>query len=797
MPTLGTFSGGGLGFGAVFTLQDNFSRQAANIRRSFGSIEAATEQAVAKVNAGIQRMTHGFSMLAAGAVIALPLAFGVKASMAFDTQLSATAATARATAEEFQLLRANALEMGEGTAFSAKQAAEAQEFLALAGFNTNKIIAAMPGLLDLAAATTTNLGTAADIASDTLTALGLKTSEMNSLADVLAKTTVTANTNLIQMGEALKFAASGAAKVGATKEELAALVGMMGDIGLKGTLAGTSINQFFQRLIKVPTTDKAVAALDRLGLGVDAIVDSAGNLRSIRDITGTLREALKGIQGNVDQGAILTDLFGIRGQRVMDAILSKSAKNFDDYVASLENSAGEAQAIAKQKLENLGGDFTLLSSAVETTLIKIGAAITPFIRPIIQGFTKMVTVFGKLVDTPLGKFILIATGAFAGFLVVAGLVNILSGALTFSIGMLANTMLRFGLQSVATAFMAQGLTAGFAALGAAVWTALAPLLPFIAAAAAIVAGGWAMYKAITISNEAFDNFLAGKEERATGVRLAFQRIGGVIKAGLAIWRSFNTETGEFKLTKTMVDALDALGIKDFVLGLAPFITKLKTVVAQVVDVLSKFWDQIVNVAGSIKEALIPNLEWAEVAGWGLLTVAGLMAAALVGVAVSIIVAMLPVIAVLGAVGLAIWAVVKGVQLLRDNWSTWVDSAKNFGQRLVQGIKDGISSAWSSFLTWIQQKWSEVPLLGSMFGGVDNTQPGSITNGNSGSSVDSNGLLNSSAELSAMRFSSPPPTVLNNQSTVVKSVTVVSEIDSEEVSRRVIDIQDTELERSID
>ena len=219
-------------------------------------------------------------------------AFGaaVKTTMDFDSQMSKVSAISGATGEDFQALRDKAREMGADTKYSATEAAEAFEYMGMAGWKTDQMMAGIPGILNLAAASGEELGTTSDIVTDALTAFGMGAEDAGRFADILAAASTNANTNVSMMGESFKYVAPVAGSLGYSAEDVSVALGLMANSGIKASQAGTSLRNMFQRMAK--PTKESQAAMDRLGI---SLADGEGNMYSFRDIMGQLRESFANI----------------------------------------------------------------------------------------------------------------------------------------------------------------------------------------------------------------------------------------------------------------------------------------------------------------------------------------------------------------------------------------------------------------------------------------------------------------------------------------------------------------------
>ena len=249
-----------------------------------------------------------------------------------------------ADAEAFKALQEQARQLGRDTQFTAVQAAQSQENLARAGFQTNEIISAMPGLLDMAAAEGMDLATAADITTSALRGFKLNADQSNRVADVLAQTSAASNTNISMLGESLKMCAPQAAGLGVSIEQTAAMLGVMANNGIKGTESGTALRNVFLRLSQEP---KAVAkALSALGI---ASRDAKGNMRELPDLLIELHEKIKNY-GKADQMKYLANIFGARSVTGAMALMNGAV---DGSLQNLEWLEKEANGVMTAILEHV------------------------------------------------------------------------------------------------------------------------------------------------------------------------------------------------------------------------------------------------------------------------------------------------------------------------------------------------------------------------------------------------------------------------------------------------------------
>lgn len=404
-----------------------------------------------------------------GAVFGISAALmgsAVSTAADFETSMSRVGALSNANAAEMRMLSDTARELGATTVFSASQAGEGMEYLAMAGFDVNQTIAAMPGLLDTAAAAKADLGTTADIVSNILTGFKLQAEETGRVSDVLTAAFTSSNTTLGSLGESMKMVAPIAAGLGVSIEETAALVGSLGNMGIQGTMAGTALRTILTSLAN--PTGEAVTQLQKLGI---TTVDTFGNLLPLTSIIDQMAQKTSHM-GDAQRTAFLETIAGRQGVTALTALLELGADSIDDYTHSLVNSAGVAKNVAARQMDNLQGSVVQLKSALEGAKITIGTVFIPVIRFATDVLIGIVTIFNRM-PRPVQTVIAVGLSAVT---VISGLAL----AASFLIPKLGAISAGFGL-----------LKSGFVAitaLGAKAGTALlASFWPIALGAAAVVA----------------------------------------------------------------------------------------------------------------------------------------------------------------------------------------------------------------------------------------------------------------------------------------------------------------------
>lgn len=371
----------------------------------FGNaLQLAQSQATAfaRDGGGISDMLNGVG--AAATTIGQTLTMGVtaplvglgvsavKTGMDFDAQMSRVQAISGASAEEFATLRAAAIQMGADSVFGATDAAQALEYMGMAGWKTGQMIDGLPGIINLAAASGENLGTVSDIVTDALTAFGLQASDSAHFADVLAAASSNSNTNVGMMGETFKYVAPLAGSLGYSVEDTALAIGLMANAGIKGGQAGTSLRGMLTRLSK--PTDEVATAMERYNI---SLTDAHGNMLPFGDVIGNLRGVFAGLtkEQKVELAATLAGQEGMSG---LLAIVNASEEDYNKLAGAITNSAGATETMAAKMLDNLKGDFEGLSGALEGVALAFSDYITPAIRTVVQGLTKAVDWFNGLSD---------------------------------------------------------------------------------------------------------------------------------------------------------------------------------------------------------------------------------------------------------------------------------------------------------------------------------------------------------------------------------------------------------------
>ncbi len=325
-----------------------------SIERSSQKMQGDVERLNAtleRTGRNMQRIGRNMSMYVTAPIVAFG-ALALRTAGNFEASMNRVAAISQATGDQLQHLERQARELGSTTQFSASEAADAMSFLAMAGFEVNQIMTAMPSVLNLAAAAQLDMASSADIVSNIMQGFGMQAGEVENAVDVLAASFTRSNTDLVQLGQAMKLVGPVASSFGIQFEETAAAVGFLSDAGLQASMAGTGLRRILSTLAK-----------DAEKLGIQTF-DSAGKMRPLADMLEDLEKM--GLSA-----AESMEIFGQRGGPALQVLLSRGGDALRQMTGELQDVGGTAQRIAEQQMEGLNGSLKELRSAFEELQLAI------------------------------------------------------------------------------------------------------------------------------------------------------------------------------------------------------------------------------------------------------------------------------------------------------------------------------------------------------------------------------------------------------------------------------------------
>lgn len=653
---------------ATLSLVDMLSGPLDRIRGAMGGVNGAA----AGLGDRMGRLALALAPVALAAGVLLG-AFGACVGVAagFEDQMAKVGAVSRASSEEMAALEAAARELGATTQFTAVQVGEAEQYLAMAGFSAKENIAALPGVLNLAAATATDLGRAADISSDILGAFGMQAQEMTRVADALALTCATANTNMELLGDTMKYVAPVARMAGLSLEETAAMAGLLGNVGIKGSQAGTTLKAMLNKL--AAPSKEATELFQKLGVTVK---DSSGNLRSPVKILGEMAAGLKKM-GTAEQIAAMKTIVGEEAIAGFSELIKQEGIGaIEEYARQLDAAGGSAEEMAARMNDTLAGSMRSMGSAWESLHITIGKLFLPVVRAVVDALTGLLRLLDKAAQTRAGAAILKITAALA-----AGVVAV------------------------------TGFAAGFWAVTKAAPLVAKAFLPIKAALLGLGWPVWALIAAVGLLYTAYKKNFGGIGDT---LRRWGRNITLVIKGVVAIFDSLKGST--FEIRGELAKDIKAAGLEDLVVNVGRMVFRIKeffagigeslnfdgavTALTPAILTIGELFDTVGGLIGSVFGAEVKSAA-SEARGFG----------QIVGVALSW---------VLEGLATVIANVVRGLDtlvslfrlcaaVLTGDWSTAADMAGRIWDNVCASLMsfadlfrvgDWIRNAWTDATEWL-------------------------------------------------------------------------------------------------
>lgn len=432
---------------------NNISKEISKVSKDFEGLK--------KVGEGIssvgKKLTVGLSLPIAGIG-----AVSGKTAMDFEAGMNKVSAISGATGKDLEKLENLAKEMGRTTKFTSLESAEALSYMGMAGWKTQDMLNGLPGILSLASAGGTDLALTSDIVTDGLTAMGLTAKDTDKFVDIMASTVSNANTSIELMGETLAYVGPVAGSLGIEMDDLSVAIGLMGNAGLKGSQAGTSLRAGLTNLVK--PTKEMKNAMEKYGVelvkNADGSVDLMGTMQNLRNVLGELDQTT--------QAQALATIFGKEAMSGWASIVNASENDFNKLTEAIANSEGSAKSMADTMMGGAKGALTEMKSALEGVAITIGERLTPFIEKLADGVSKLCTWFQSL--SP-------ATQTF--LMVVAGLIALL-GPLLLLIGSTVSLFANLSIVAGALGVSVGALVGAFASVVGIVAGVVGAIAGFIA-----------------------------------------------------------------------------------------------------------------------------------------------------------------------------------------------------------------------------------------------------------------------------------------------------------------------------
>lgn len=644
---------------------DALQREIIETERNLRELENQANQsatALQKISAtGEKLKTVGDNISSAGEKL-LPVTAGVTAlgtaavstAANFESSMSQVQATMGITKDSMSevngesvntmdTLSALAKKMGSETAFSASECAEALNYLALAGYDTQQMCDTLPTVLNLAAAGGIDLAAASDMVTDAMSALGMGVDEAGTMVDQMAKTASTTNTSVAQLGEGILTIGATAKTVKGGTAELNTALGILANNGIKGAEGGTHLRNVILSLQN--PTDKAADCLNELGVSV---YDSEGNMRSLNDILGDLNTSMDGMTAE-EKSNIIGKIFNKTDLSSVNALLANTGDTWDDLQQSIIDSGGAAQQMADTQLDNLQGQITILKSALEGLAISFGELLLPAIKMIVGWVQKFVDWLNGM-DEGTKKVITtvaLLAAALGPVLIVVGKVVSAVGTIMTIVPKVAGVI-----NTVKTAFAALNTT-----------MLANPIFLIIAAITALVAAFIYLWN----TNEDFRQFWINLWENVKAV-------------AIAVWEAIkNFFSAAWEAISSTAQAVWN-GIKDFFSGLWEGI---KTIFTTVVEVIKTIVTTYFNIYKTIITTVLNAIKTVFTTVWnGIKTV------------------VTTVVTAIQTFITTAWNAIKNtvttvLNAIKTVITTVWNAIKSAVTTVVNGIKSTISSVWNS------------------------------------------------------------------------------------------------------
>ena len=595
-------------------------QEAATTSTALSKIDVAGQkmEAVGNSIAGAGKKMMGVTTVIGGVGVA-----AVKTAADFDSAMSQVAAVSGATGKDFDALRSKAREMGSKTKFSATEAAEAMNYMAMAGWKTEDMLGGIEGVMNLAAASGEDLATTSDIVTDALTAFGLSAKDSGHFADILAAASSNANTNVSMMGETFKYCAPIAGALGFSAEDTAEAIGLMANAGIKSSQAGTALRTIMNNLAgDVKISGKAIGDV------TIATTNADGSMRDLSDILADCRSAF----GNLTESEKAQAAESLVGKNAMSGFLALMNAGEDDIEklsSAIDNCDGSAEKMAMTMQDNLAGQLTILKSQLQVLAISFGDILMPAIRSIVSKLQGFVDKLNGMDEGTKRTIVTIAllVASIGPLLIIIGTTISKIGVAMQGFVKLAN-----GVSKLKVAI--QGGTGVLGKLGAALGGVSAPVLAVVAVIAVLVAAFVHLWR----TNEGFrdaiigtwnrikdtiSGFCQGIVDRLNALGFQFTDIVDVLKT---VWDGFcqilaPIFEGVFNHIANILSTVTGVitGILDVFIGIftgnwSQAWTGVKEIFSSIWNGISSFFTNILNVIRGVADVVLGwfGTSWNEV-----------------------------------------------------------------------------------------------------------------------------------------------------------------------------------------
>lgn len=564
----------------------NPSKQTINSMRTMAREAKAAGKQIQSVGKTISRagstLTKSITLPIAGVAVA-----AVKTAADYESAMSNVKAITGATGKDFESLNQLGKDLGASTAWSAKQVAEAMQYTGMAGWTAKDNVEGLKGVLDLASASGTDLAATSDIMTDAISAFGYKASDSTKFADAMTKACTSANVSIDTLGESYKYCGAISGTMGYSIDEVTTSLAAMGNMGIKGSQAGTTLKNAISNM--AAPTKNMKAAMDDLGI---SIVNQDGSMKSWGDVIKNLQSSFGGLTQD-QQAAYAKQLFGKESMAGMLAIINTSVDDYNALGDAIKNSGGAAEDAANTQLDNLNGQLTLLKSALEGAAITIGNKLTPYIKQAVSWVQKATDWFNNLSDAQADHII-----KWAGIAAAIGPALLIFGKVVTGIGKMVSI---FGAVSAAVA-----KAGGVMALITSPAGIVVGVLVAVALAAVLVIKNWDKIKPVIMNvKDWFVSTFGGTIKAAiTGFKQVFTGVTNGIKEILPSVTQFLKNTAQAALpaiqsigsalSKILPAAIDVVKV-----AIQTAIPIVQTIISTLSNILPKAIETVKTIIKSI------------------------------------------------------------------------------------------------------------------------------------------------------------------------------------------------------
>lgn len=617
--------------------------------------------------------------------------YAIKVGGDFEAGMSKVQAISGATGEDMEKLSELAKQMGKTTKFSASEAAEGYQYMAMAGWKTKDMLAGLPGIMNLAAASGESLATTSDIVTDVLTAMGKSAGDAGTFANVLASASSNSNTNVAMMGETFKYVAPLAGALGFNIEDLSQAIGLMANSGIKASQAGTSLRSILTRLAS--PTDEVETAMAKYGI---TIADSDGKMRSLSEIMQNLRESLGGLSEQ-EQTAAATAIGGQEAMSGLLAIVNASQEDYDKLAGAIANSTDAAENMANTMQDNLQGKLVILKSALEGVGISIYEKFEEPLKNAIEKVTEAVSNFD--VDAAIEKIqrVLEILNAIAP--VVVGIVSALATLYAYFKVLKVIAKVKGIIEAVKKA---GGVVA---ALGGPVGLVIAAIVAVIAAITTLYA-----------TNKKFRDFVNNMISQIWGkVKGVVDAVQPYLQAAMELAKNALSDAMEF-IKNAISDVVE--NAKPAVEAIGNAFESAWSLIQTVWSGVEPFFSGLFNVIGVLVRTVVGVIGAQFQFAWTFVSTVWSVATSFFSTIWNTIAGIFAVVeAVLSGDFQGAWDAIMGIfatwkdffmglwQDVCDVFSGVFDFFTSVGGDIVQGIKDGISAAWEGLTNFVRGLWN--------------------------------------------------------------------------------------------